>query len=98
MKNQNIDSAEELSMFESAERGEFVSLKGDAFLQEKTRLEAAASNTLSKKTKRKPINIRVIEEDVRKIKALALQEGIPYQTFLTSIIHKVAVGRIKLEN
>ncbi len=40
--------------------------------------------------KRKSITLRVPQGDLSKIKALADQEGLPYQTFLTSQIHKIA--------
>jgi predicted DNA binding CopG/RHH family protein len=48
-----------------------------------------AANTL----KRKSISIRVFESDIDKIKAIALEEGIPYQTFITSVIHKAVTGK-----
>ena len=38
--------------------------------------------------KNKNINIRISEADLLKIKALALKKGLPYQTFISSIIHQ----------
>ena len=49
-----------------------------------------ASNTF-KKDKR--INIRLTSRDLSSIQKLALREGIPYQTFIASILHKYADGR-----
>lgn len=40
--------------------------------------------------KRSPITIRVFNSDLEKIKAMAKEEGMPYQTLITSILHKVA--------
>lgn len=39
------------------------------------------------------INIRVTSRDLSMIKKLALSEGLPYQTFIASILHKFADGR-----
>ena len=38
--------------------------------------------------KRKNINIRISEQDLFKLKSKALREGISYQTYITSLIHK----------
>lgn len=39
------------------------------------------------------ITIRISPEDKESLKARAREEGIPYQTLLTSIIHKYLTGR-----
>ena len=41
-------------------------------------------------TKRKPINIRVLEHDLSRIKAQAIRKGIPYQTLIGSVLHDYA--------
>ena len=38
--------------------------------------------------KRKNINIRISEQDLLKVKSKAIEEGIPYQTYISSLIHK----------
>ena len=43
--------------------------------------------------KDKRINIRLASRDLYAIQKLALREGIPYQTFISSILHKFADGR-----
>ena len=43
--------------------------------------------------KDKRINIRLASRDLSAIQKLALLEGIPYQTFISSILHKFADGR-----
>ena len=40
------------------------------------------------------INIRVSGSDLNMIRRIAIQEGLPYQTLLASIIHKFAAGRL----
>jgi predicted DNA binding CopG/RHH family protein len=40
------------------------------------------------------INIRLSSRDLRSLQARALREGIPYQTFVSSILHKFTEGRL----
>ena len=51
----------------------------------------AARNTFNK-TKR--VNLRVTERDFNLAHARAREEGIPYQTLLSSVIHKYLAGRL----
>jgi len=53
---------------------------------EKLRAAARATGT--------NVSIRLSSADVRDIQALVLREGIPYQTFIASILHKYVTGRI----
>ncbi len=76
---------------EIVENGDYISLPADEFEQEKRRFQSMAINTM----KRKTVNIDIIEQDISKIKAMALSEGMPYQTFIASILHKVAIGKLK---
>ncbi len=39
-------------------------------------------------TKKKPVNLRLQERDIQKVKALAFEQGIPYQTLIGAIIHQ----------
>lgn len=55
-------------------------------------LKNAAKNYL-KKDKR--ITIRVYSSDLERIKMLAAEEGLPYQTYITSVLHKLSTGRLK---
>jgi len=49
-------------------------------------MQEAARNTLNEGTEK--VSIRLAKTDLARAKALALREGIPYQTLLKSIIHK----------
>lgn len=82
MKYFELDK-EEQEMLDSIERGEWVTVKN--FAKAKRELMVAARNTLNKT---RNINIRLSEKDLYKIKAKAVDEGIPYQTLATSILHK----------
>ncbi|MCA2997314.1 MAG: hypothetical protein ING75_01805 [Rhodocyclaceae bacterium] len=55
------------------------------------RFKAAASATFIKDRR---INIRLSSPDLLDIQARALEEGIPYQTFIASVLHKHASGRL----
>jgi predicted DNA binding CopG/RHH family protein len=74
---------EEQEIEDELETGEFVSVPAtDA---EKSEWAKMATYTLEKT---KAINIRLSEKNLIKVKAAAAREGIPYQTFITSLIHK----------
>lgn len=55
------------------------------------KFKAAATATF---VKNKRINIRLSTPDLMDIQARALEEGIPYQTFIASVLHKYASGRL----
>ena len=82
-------SKEEKALLESVEAGEFESVLTES---RKKELEAIASNTF-KKDKR--INIRISNRDLAAIQSRASEEGIPYQTFVSSIIHKYISGSLQ---
>jgi predicted DNA binding CopG/RHH family protein len=63
-----------------------------------SKIKSIKKATEIKVSKRKPINIRFLEDDLRKIKKQAIHEGIPYQTLISSIIHKYLNGSMVLKN
>ena len=91
MKEKSIElDAEELQILSDFERNEFKSISD--FRAEKKKLESAAAATLQKD---KRINIRISSRDLEKIQARAAKEGMPYQTYIASTLHKVVAGRLK---
>ncbi len=74
---------EEIKLLEALEKGEFVSIKNVD--QAKQDAIEAARNTLNKT---KNINLRLAEKDIQKAKVKAAESGIPYQTLLSSVIHR----------
>jgi len=56
----------------------------------KSEMKSAAKAT-TRKNKR--INIRLSEKDISMLKIRALEEGLPYQTLISSIIHKYIYGK-----
>ena len=80
---------EESDLMQSLENGEWQSVI-DLKQQKKAAVEAAR-NTL-KKDKR--INLRLSQRDYHEIQIKAVEEGIPYQTLISSIIHKYLNGSL----
>ena len=87
MKKLKLDK-EEKDILESYERGEWIPLKNSKKEIQKHR--EYARNTL-KKDKR--VNIRISAKDLEDIQTIALEEAIPYQMLMASVLHKFASGR-----
>jgi predicted DNA binding CopG/RHH family protein len=88
MKKTVLDN-EEKDILTSYDRGEWRPVKNQE--QEIKRLGEYAKNTLRKD---KRINIRISSKDLDQAQAIAAEEGIPYQTLISSIIHKYVSGRL----
>ena len=96
MRTKTIYTDEELAIVEAVENGEYVQLPKDELEILKKSLKIAASETIKQRTKRKAISIRLLEDDITKLKAMALNEGIPYQTYITHVIHKITTGQVRV--
>lgn len=73
----------ETKLLKEFEAGEFKSIKNAK--KEVSRYGQYAQNTLSKT---RNINIRLSEKALQKIKALAAQKGLPYQTLISSLLYQ----------
>ena len=82
-------SKEEKALLDSVESGHFESVLTESRRKE---LESIASETF-KKDKR--INIRISNRDLVAIQSRASEEGMPYQTLVSSIIHKYISGSLQ---
>ena len=82
-------SAEERDILNRFERGELRPAAGAE--QEIEAARQAARRTFNK-TRR--VNLRVTERDFNLAHSRAREEGIPYQTLLSSVIHKYLSGRL----
>lgn len=76
---------EEKQILKDYEDGKFVSVKN--LNKVKGELKLVAKNTLDKT---KNINIRITQKVFYKLRRKAMEEGIPYQTLASSILHKYA--------
>jgi predicted DNA binding CopG/RHH family protein len=86
MKSALLDD-EEKDLMESYDRDEWRPVKNSK--KEIKKLKEYARNTLQKD---KRINIRMSSKDLDQVQVLAAQEGVPYQTLISSIIHKYVSG------
>lgn len=80
---------QEKELLKEFELGKLKSIKGEK--QAKGRYRGYANQAL-KKTKN--INIRVTEQVFYKFKSLAAREGMPYQTLISSLLHKFTLSSI----
>jgi predicted DNA binding CopG/RHH family protein len=66
-------------------------LKSVATKAELARIKAAARATAIKDRR---VNIRLSSADLQDLQAKALEEGLPYQTLIASVLHKYVSGRL----
>jgi predicted DNA binding CopG/RHH family protein len=88
MKKTAYLDKEEMELAKSLENEEWIS---DLTKKEKKQYQEYARYSLSK---RKRINIRMSERDLKKIQAKAIEEGIPYQSLISMLIHKYNEGKL----
>lgn len=82
-------SNDEKELLKSVESGKFESTLTEDRRKE---LEAVAKNSFRKD---KRINIRLSNRDLMAVQSRASEEGIPYQTLVSSIIHKYVSGSLR---
>jgi predicted DNA binding CopG/RHH family protein len=86
MKKTKLDK-EEREILDSFERGEWKPVKGAAREVDKHR--RYARNTMRKD---KRVNIRISSKDLEEIQVMAVEDGIPYQTLMASVLHRYVSG------
>ena len=82
---------EERDIIEAYKRGEFKPVPNQKEMREA--LQRAAANHIRKK-KEARVNLRMSEFDIDQFKKVAEEEGLPYQTFISSVLHKFITGRL----
>ena len=80
---------DELELLASYEAEEWKSAKK---LKEKKEQYSAYARAAFRKDKR--VNIRISEKDLLDLQRQAVRQGIPYQTLLSSVLHKYANGTL----
>ncbi len=80
---------EEKALMESIEVEEWQSVEN--IEQEKDKALEAAQATLKKDRR---INLRLTEKDYYQIQIKAIEEGVPYQTLIASLVHKYLNGSL----
>jgi len=80
---------EEKELMESIEKEDWISVND--LDQEIKKAREAASATFKKSER---MNIRMSPKDLEDLKVRALQEGMPYQTLVSSLIRRYLSGRL----
>ena len=81
---------EERELIEAIESDDYELGESKLTPERLSEIQEAARNTINETSAK--ISIRIPRTDLARVKSLAMQEGIPYQTLIKSIIHK-AVSR-----
>lgn len=89
MKKTMTHDAEELEILQAWEAG---ALKPVKQMSQAIKAHQVAAEATFKKDQR--INIRISSRDLKNIQARALEEGVPYQTFVASVLHKYVNGHL----
>ena len=84
---QDLDQTEKEEL-ETIENGQYVEVND--MKKEIDKAKLAAKATLNKT---RNINIRLSEQDLYRIKTKAAEEGMPYQTLVSSIVHKAVATK-----
>ena len=82
--------AKEKDIVDSMDRGEWRSARVPK--RAKSRYGSYANATFRKDRR---LNIRISTKDLEAIQKRALEEGLPYQTLIASLLHKYASGRLR---
>ena len=80
---------EEREILKAFEKGE---LKQSEEASEQLRQHRSVAEATFKKDAR--INIRLSSRDLRALQSRALREGVPYQTLVSSVLHKYVDGQL----
>ncbi len=86
---ENKFDKEELEILELLENSELHSKEN--IEERKNELSEYARNTIRKN---KRVNIRISERDLTELQRQAITEGLPYQTFISSILHRFVNGNL----
>lgn len=81
---------EEQDLLKSVEKGEWKTVKN--LKKEVAFAKAAAKNFLRKDER---ITLRLSSHDLQQLKEKAAYKGLPYQTFIASVLHEYAAGHFK---
>ena len=90
MKNNNYIDNEEKELIESLDALDLNKIQTD---KENSKLLQKSAKAFVKKEETK-MNIRISSHELDKIKAKAEKEGLKYQTFIKSILHKYITGQL----
>ena len=81
MKKQHLDQ-EEKAIMEAIERDEFVPVTGAELRR--------VADAIAARKKDMTLTIRVNRNDINRIKKMAQKRRIPYQSYISEVIHRIA--------
>ena len=81
---------DEREFIQSIERGQWREIDDVACAVVEAQRIAAATIAKSER-----MNIRISSADLNALKARAIEEGMPYQTLVTSVLHKYVTGQLE---
>ena len=79
----------EIDILKSYEKNEWIEIPGM-----KSEIKKHVSYAKATTLKDKRVNIRISLKDLESIQRKALEEGIPYQTLISSLLHKFINGKL----
>ena len=89
MKKKIKLNQEEQDLLDSFERGEWELVPDQEGAR--ARSQQLARNTLRKDRR---VNIRISSKDLDALQVMAAEDGIPYQTLMSSVLHRYVSGRL----
>ena len=101
MKMQNIKNVVQPNLtLDKEEKDILKSLENDKLkdvphMENEIRRLSSILTESRKKTKN--INIRLVDSDLTKIKLMAYESGLPYQTLISTILRQYVTGRIRVQ-
>ena len=83
-----------MSDFPLDEEEQKIENSADEFVSVSSKESQRVERILARGRKNRNINIRLSELDLDRIKARAEREGLPYQTLISSVLHKYVGDRL----
>lgn len=93
MEKEKLDSYEQV-IEKALENEEYKPLSLEEKLEFSKKMEQAAKEFMKRK---KSVNIRLSEFDLRRLKQRAEELGLPYQTIISLLVRKYVYGELKIE-
>jgi predicted DNA binding CopG/RHH family protein len=80
--------------YELTEEEKLIEREADNFTPIKKEKKKRIENIIEQTKKNKAISLRITNYDLEKIKEKAEQEGLPYQTLITNVLHKYITNQL----
>ena len=88
----DAEERDEIESFEAALESGSAPVSGRA---ERARAAAQWKDLVVRSSARKAITLRLQERDIQRLKVIAREKGLPYQTLVASVLHQFARGALR---